>query len=74
MLSRHGSRYPTTGSEVYDFGQKVAGQAGNFKATGPLSFLNDWKYSLGHEILVSKGEIVDLIDNCTRDILLRRYS
>jgi hypothetical protein len=57
MLSRHGSRYPTTGSNVDALGKKIAaakGQGG-FKATGALSFLNDWKYQLGYEILVPRG-------------------
>lgn len=61
MLSRHGSRYPTsgTGSNVMMFGQRVAEararRLGTFKATGPLEFLNDWEYQLGYEILVPKG-------------------
>lgn len=55
MLSRHGSRYPTTGANVYDLGRKLASNAGKFHATGQLSFLNDWKYELGAEILVPRG-------------------
>ena len=55
MLSRHGSRYPTTGSNVAKFGEKIASNVGKFKATGLLSFLNNWKYELGHEILVPNG-------------------
>lgn len=61
MLSRHGSRYPTsgTGSNVLLFGQRIAEakarRLGTFKATGPLEFLNDWEYQLGYEILVPKG-------------------
>lgn len=57
MLSRHGSRYPTTGtgSEVYTFGQKIANHAGKFTMQGPLAFLHDWEYGLGYEILVPKG-------------------
>lgn len=61
MLSRHGSRYPTsgTGSNVMMFGQRIAEakarRLGTFKATGPLEFLNDWEYQLGYEILVPKG-------------------
>jgi hypothetical protein len=55
MLSRHGSRYPTTGANVYDLGQKIANNAGKFKADGQLSFLNNWKYELGAEILVPRG-------------------
>lgn len=55
MLSRHGSRYPTLGSNVQDLGAKIAINAGKYKATGLLSFLNDWSYQLGHEILVPRG-------------------
>jgi hypothetical protein len=56
MLSRHGSRYPTTGANVDQFGQKVASAAGKFKASNALAFLNSWRYELGSEILVPKGE------------------
>lgn len=55
MLSRHGSRYPTTGSGVQRFGDKVKEVAGKAKFDGPLAFLNDWSYQLGAEILVPKG-------------------
>ncbi|KAJ2891454.1 histidine acid phosphatase [Zalerion maritima] len=54
MLSRHGSRYPTSGANVVSFGQKMAG-ASDIKAKGDLSFLNEWSYGLGLEILVPKG-------------------
>jgi len=56
MLSRHGSRYPTLNSSVEYFGDRLAAAAGKFKAKGPLAFLNDWKYQLGAEILVPKGQ------------------
>jgi hypothetical protein len=55
MLSRHGSRYPTSGSNVQTFGQKVLNNTGKFNASGPLNFLNSWKYELGAEILVPRG-------------------
>lgn len=55
MLSRHGARYPTLGSNVVTFGQKVANNTGKLDATGALSFLNNWKYELGYEILVPRG-------------------
>lgn len=54
MLSRHGSRYPTLGSNVYDFGAKVAKNT-KFEASGSLSFLNEWTFQLGAEILVPRG-------------------
>ncbi|KAM7223157.1 acid phosphatase [Rhypophila decipiens] len=57
MLSRHGSRYPTSGSGVNALGDRIAEakKNGKFKAKEELSFLNDWKYELGYEILVPKG-------------------
>ena len=55
MLSRHGSRYPTLNSNVAHLGDKLAAAAGTFQAKGALSFLNDWSYQLGGEILVPKG-------------------
>ncbi|KAL1896220.1 hypothetical protein Cpir12675_002928 [Ceratocystis pirilliformis] len=55
MLSRHGSRYPTTGSEVALFGERVANASDKISATDKLAFLNDWEYGLGAEILVPKG-------------------
>ncbi|KIN04795.1 hypothetical protein OIDMADRAFT_157125 [Oidiodendron maius Zn] len=55
MLSRHGSRYPTVGSNVQTFGQRIADNKGKFEAIGPLSFLTSWTYELGEEILVPRG-------------------
>ncbi|KAL8370747.1 hypothetical protein RB595_000886 [Gaeumannomyces hyphopodioides] len=57
MLSRHGSRYPTKGANVVGLGDRIhsAKKDKRFKASGPLDFLNDWKYQLGHEILVPRG-------------------
>lgn len=55
MLSRHGSRYPTTGANVGRLGKRLADAKGVFKASGRLEFLNDWSYELGAEILVPKG-------------------
>lgn len=54
MLSRHGARYPTSNSNVYQFGKRIAGADG-LKASGPLAFLNSWEYQLGQEILVQRG-------------------
>ncbi|KAF2493802.1 phosphoglycerate mutase-like protein [Lophium mytilinum] len=56
MVSRHGSRYPTAGSDAERLGQKIHDATGKFKATGPLSFLNSWKYGLGEETLVPIGK------------------
>ncbi|KAK0662046.1 putative 3-phytase A precursor [Cercophora samala] len=57
MLSRHGSRYPTIGSNVDGLGRRIgeAKKKGGFKARGELDFLNEWSYELGEEILVPKG-------------------
>jgi len=55
MLSRHGSRYPTSGANVFALAQKIADSKEKFKASGQLSFLNDWKFELGTEILVPRG-------------------
>jgi hypothetical protein len=54
MLSRHGSRYPTLGSNVQNLGRKLA-EHPEFKSSDALAFLNDWKYELGYEILVPRG-------------------
>lgn len=56
MLSRHGSRYPTTGSGANVFGEKHRNKTGTAKYTGELSFLKDWSYQLGAEILVPIGK------------------
>lgn len=55
MLSRHGARYPTFGADVYKLGEKIKNNTGKFTATGALSFLNEWKFELGGEILVPRG-------------------
>lgn len=55
MLSRHGSRYPTMGSNVAQLGKRIAEAGDKFKPRGPLDFLKNWKYQLGAEILVPKG-------------------
>lgn len=55
MLSRHGARYPTSGSNVAALGEKLANASSSFKPRGSLTFLHDWKYQLGAEILVPKG-------------------
>jgi hypothetical protein len=55
MLSRHGARYPTSGVGVTKFAQRIANASDKFYPKGPLSFLKDWEYNLGSEILVPKG-------------------
>ncbi|KAG5949716.1 hypothetical protein E4U53_005781, partial [Claviceps sorghi] len=55
MLSRHGARYPTSGSGVLKLGEKLANTSSSFKPQGSLAFLRDWKYELGVEVLVPRG-------------------
>ncbi|KAJ8612750.1 hypothetical protein MRB53_037326 [Persea americana] len=52
MLSRHGSRYPTSTSTIVS---KFVNATGKLNATGPLSFLNTWTYKLGEQILTPLG-------------------
>ncbi|KAK5741631.1 hypothetical protein LTR17_003837 [Elasticomyces elasticus] len=62
MLSRHGSRYPTTGSGATVLVQKIlnhtTGVEGVPQVTfeGDLAFLNNYKNPLGAEILVPVGK------------------
>ena len=60
MLSRHGSRYPTTGAGAELLAEKIQnytnGTLGDITFTGELSFLNTWTYLLGNEILVPVGK------------------
>ena len=60
MLSRHGSRYPTTGAGATLLAAKIQnftnGTLGTVTFEGELSFLNTWKYFLGNEILVPVGK------------------
>lgn len=56
MVSRHGSRYPTSGSSQAQLGQTIKNAtAAGYIFTGALSFLNSWSYVLGYENLVQKG-------------------
>jgi hypothetical protein len=71
MLSRHGSRYPTTGSNVNEFGDRISKAAGKYSAKGALSFLNQWKFQLGSEILVPRGEWFCTLSRNMDDLLSR---
>ncbi|KAI9839060.1 MAG: hypothetical protein M1837_002278 [Sclerophora amabilis] len=57
MLHRHGSRYPTSNSNVEALGKRIAEAkaSGSFNVSGALSFLNTWSYQLGAEVLVPHG-------------------
>jgi hypothetical protein len=57
FLTRHGARYPTSGSGPTDLAAKIhaaASQSG-FTVSGPLEFLATWTYNLGAEILTPFG-------------------
>lgn len=58
MVHRHGSRYPEVSGDAAErtLGKKLADAAGKFTGHGPLSFLNDWQFLLGAEILVPNGK------------------
>lgn len=57
LLYRHGARYPTSGAAPGTFAQKVANatKAGGLAFSGELSFLSDWTYKLGAELLTPFG-------------------
>ncbi|KAH8680537.1 histidine phosphatase superfamily [Xylariales sp. PMI_506] len=57
LLYRHGARYPTSGAAPATFAQKLvnATKTGNFSVSGELSFLGDWTYKLGAELLTPFG-------------------
>ncbi|KAA1471725.1 phosphoglycerate mutase-like protein [Dentipellis sp. KUC8613] len=57
LLHRHGARYPPNGTEPGGFASRLhaAATGAGFSATGPLSFLNEWTYKLGAEILTPFG-------------------
>ncbi|KIR36825.1 acid phosphatase [Cryptococcus deuterogattii MMRL2647] len=60
LLYRHGARYPTSGAGPSTFAAKLAtatAQGGGFNATGDLSFLNNWTYKLGAELLTPFGRL-----------------
>ncbi|KAI0348404.1 phosphoglycerate mutase-like protein [Trametopsis cervina] len=57
LLHRHGARYPTSGGHGAQFAstlQQVASGQG-FSVSGPLTFLSDWTYKLGSELLLPFG-------------------
>jgi hypothetical protein len=60
-LQRHSNRFPTgfydDGINDANFGQKIANwtSANSGKFTGPLVFLNSWKYILGSSLLTGRG-------------------
>lgn len=56
LLYRHGARYPTSGAAPATFAAKIANATKTgFNATGDLTFLADWTYKLGAELLTPFG-------------------
>ncbi|KZV87033.1 phosphoglycerate mutase-like protein [Exidia glandulosa HHB12029] len=58
FLHRHGARYPTNWASYggpVKFASRLHEEAANWDASGELSFLNDWTYKLGSEILTPFG-------------------
>lgn len=63
VLHRHAERYPTNypldGEGMQDFAAKLANysraHSGKAVASGPLKFLNSWKYVIGEDILMETG-------------------
>lgn len=54
LLSRHGSRYPDS-SIAFAKTFETGSQFDNFSASGELSFLNNWKYDQGVNLLTKLG-------------------
>ncbi|GHJ87932.1 hypothetical protein NliqN6_4334 [Naganishia liquefaciens] len=54
-LQRHGARYPTSDLEGPGAVAKRLREAKGWKAHGALSFLNEWNYKLGTEVLTPFG-------------------
>ncbi|KIY00735.1 uncharacterized protein Z520_03400 [Fonsecaea multimorphosa CBS 102226] len=57
LLYRHGARYPTSGAAPATFAAKLynATKGEGFSVTGDLSFLSNWTYKLGAELLTPFG-------------------
>ncbi|KAH5056181.1 3-phytase [Parastagonospora nodorum] len=56
LLYRHGARYPTSGAAPQTFAQKVANATKTgLSVSGDLTFLGDWTYKLGAELLTPFG-------------------
>ncbi|GAA5953226.1 hypothetical protein JCM3765_007447 [Sporobolomyces pararoseus] len=62
LYFRHGARYPTTGSAPSAFAEKLHNASlSGFSASGNLSFLNQWTYKLGAELLTPFGRQQDFM-------------
>ncbi|SPO30929.1 related to 3-phytase A precursor [Ustilago trichophora] len=60
ILHRHGARYPTAGGPP-DVLRDFLSQNPHLRYTGQFSFLNDYKFSVGEELLtpVGRGQLYD---------------
>ena len=57
VLHRHGSRYPTsTSNVVYKIQNNSIATTNKATFSGDLSFLNTWTYKLGEQILTPVGK------------------
>jgi hypothetical protein len=52
MLHRYGARYPRG---PFDLTEALANASGEAKFSNVLSFVNEWTYKLGEQILTSYG-------------------
>ena len=56
LLYRHGARYPTSGAAPAQFASKLVNATEKgFEVTGDLTFLSNWTYKLGAELLTPFG-------------------
>ncbi|KAI2610212.1 phosphoglycerate mutase-like protein [Hypoxylon fragiforme] len=56
LLYRHGARYPTSDADPAQFASKIANATEKgFEVRGDLTFLSDWTYKLGGELLTPFG-------------------
>ncbi|KAJ8699287.1 hypothetical protein PTI98_002418 [Pleurotus ostreatus] len=58
LLHRHGARYPTAWTSYggpANLATKLNSDTKSWNASGPLSFLSDWTYKLGEEVLTPFG-------------------
>lgn len=56
LLYRHGARYPTSGAAPATFAQKIVNATKTgLSVSGELTFLADWTYKLGAELLTPFG-------------------
>jgi len=70
LLYRHGARYPTSGAAPAIYASKLANATKTgFNVTGELSFLGDWTYKLGAELLTPFGRAENFLLGTTHRVL-----